>query len=148
MSFAPYAYNSSMANIIYPMTEEEAKGRGLFWQPDTDVDTKNLKSIEARELPDNISDADYEICDLAIIGEKSGKPFKIIKREIDYYKQNGIALPSDTPHQRMLDRFKILNNFKVFKETCDLCNKQIESAYKKSDGFKPYCEECYKNNIL
>ncbi|MFA6514750.1 MAG: hypothetical protein WCT42_00595 [Candidatus Paceibacterota bacterium] len=148
MSFAPYAYNSSMAHVIYPMTEEEAKKRGLFWQPDTTVDTKNLKSIKVQELPDNILDVGYEICELAIIGEKSGKPFRLIKREIDYYKQNNITLPNDTPYQRMLDRFKILNNFKVFNETCDFCNKQIESAYKRSDGFKPYCEDCYKREIV
>lgn len=147
MSFAPYAYNSSMANIIYPMTEEETKKRGLFWQPNIDVDIKNLKSIETQELPDNISDVDYKICDSAIVGEKSGKPFRLIKREIDYYKQNKIALPTDTPYQRMIDRFKILNNFKIFKETCDSCNKQIESAYKKSDGYKPYCESCYQQEI-
>lgn len=148
MSFSPIAYNSSFSQIIYPMTEDEAKNRGLFWQPDIDVDITNLKTIKASDMPDNISEATEKICDLVIIGEKSGKPFRLIKREIDFYKQNKIPLPVDTPYQRMLERFKILNNFKIVSENCDKCNKQIESAYKKADGFRPYCEDCFRAEII
>ncbi len=148
MSFSPYAYNSSFANVIYPMTEEEAKNRGLYWQPDIDVDTKNLKTIEAGELPDNIKDVTEEICDLAIVGETSKKPFRITKRELDFYRQNSVPLPTDAPYQRMIDRFKILNNFKIFRDVCFSCGKQIESSYKTSDGYKPYCEQCYQKEVL
>lgn len=148
MSFAPVAYNGSLANIIYPMTEKEAKERGLYWQPDTDVDTKNLKTIYANELPDNINDVADEIYNLAVIGEKSKKPFKITSREIDFYKKNKISLPTDTPYQRMIDRFKILNNFQVYQENCFSCDKEIESSYCKSDGYKPLCERCYQRGVL
>lgn len=148
MSFAPCAYNSSMANIMYPMTEEEVQRRGLYWQVETDVNTKNLKSMKASDLPDNIKEVNDDIYALAIIGENTGKPFKLIEREVAFYKQNGISLPIDTPYSRMIDRFKIFNNFKVSHEFCDSCNTPIESAYRKVDGFRPYCEECYKKEIL
>ena len=148
MSFAPVAYNSSLANIIYPMTEEEAKGRGLYWQPDTNVDTKDLKNVFINELPDNINDATDEICQLAVLGEVSKKPFRLTEREIKFYKQNKISLPTDTPHKRMLDRFKILNNFQIYQENCISCNKEIESSYRKSEGYRPFCEQCYQKEIL
>ena len=148
MSFAPVAYNSSLANIIYPMTEVEAKKRGLYWQSETDIDTKNLKTIEIKELPDDIKDVTDDICNLAIIGEISRKPFRLIKREIDFYKQNKIPLPTDTPYQRIINRFKILNNFRIFQEVCFACGDQIESSYKTSDGYKPYCEKCFQKEIL
>ncbi|MFA5936993.1 MAG: hypothetical protein WC822_03900 [Candidatus Paceibacterota bacterium] len=148
MSFSPYAYNSSLANIIYPMTEEEAKNRGLYWQEDIDVDIKNLKTIQAIELPDNIENVTEEICKLVIIGKVSKKPFKITARELEFYKRYKIPLPTDTPYQRIIERFKILNNFKIFREVCDSCGKQIESVYKKSDGYRPYCEQCYQKEIL
>jgi len=147
MNFSPCAYNSSFAHVIYPMTEDEAQKRGVFWQKDVEADTKNLKSLNANELPDNISEVEYNICDVAIIGEYSGKPFRLIKREIDFYKQNKIPLPVDTPYQRMLDRFTILNNFKIFEETCYSCGIVIKSAYKKSDGYKPYCGKCYQQEV-
>ena len=148
MSFSHCAYNSSLAQVIYPMTEVEAKKCGLYWQPDSDVDTKNLKTIKASELPDNINDVDDEICEVAILGQNSNKPFRLIKREIDFYKQNNIPLPVDTPYERMLDRFRILNNFRLYKENCFVCKKEIESSYRQIDGYKPYCEQCFQKEVL
>ena len=148
MDFSVCAYNGTMASFIYPINEDEAKKRGIFWQPETDVDTKNLKSIEAKDLPDNISDATDELCNFAIIGENSKKPFKLTPRDIKFYKQNKISLPSDTPHSRIIERYKILNNFQVSSERCDSCGKEIESSYKKSDGYRPYCEECFLKEVI
>jgi len=148
MTFSPVAYNSSIANIIFPITEIEAKKRGLFWQPETDVEMKNLQSIEADKLPDNIKDVNNEICKFAIIGKVSKKPFKITERELNFYKQNEIPLPIDTPYQRMIDRFKILNNFQIYQENCFSCNKEIESSYRKVNGYKPFCEQCYQKEVL
>lgn len=148
MNFSPCAYNSSLAQIMYPMTEEEATKRGLYWQPDTDVDTKGLKSLNASELPDHLNDVTEELYNTAIIGEISGKPYKIIPREVEFYKRSGLSLPTDTPHQRTLDRFKILSNFKMNEETCNTCRKKIKSLFKKSDGFKPICEECYLKEVI
>jgi len=148
MIFSPCAYNGSMASFIYPMKEDEARKKGIYWQPETDSDTKNLKIIDASELPDNISEATDELCNFAIVGRISKKPFRLTPREIKFYKQHKIALPTDTPYQRIVDRYKILNNFQVSEGQCDSCGKIIESAYKKSDGYRPYCSECYKKYIL
>src|SRR3989338_6236509 len=49
MTFSPCAYNSSLASFIYPMTEEQTKEKGAYWQLETEVDMKNLKSIEDRK---------------------------------------------------------------------------------------------------
>lgn len=148
MYFSSYAYNSTLANIIYPMKEMEAKDKGLYWQSDIEVDTKNLKTIFVNELPDDISEITDEICNLAIIGDISKKPFKIIARELEFYKRNKIPLPIDTPYMRIIDRFKVLDNFKIYKEVCFACGKQIESSHKTSDGYKPFCEQCFQKEVL
>lgn len=148
MDFAVCAYNGTMASFIYPIDENEAKEKGIFWQPETDIDIKNLKSIQASELPDNILDAKDELCDLVIIEEVSKKPFKLTIREINFYRQNKIALPLNTPHSRIVERYKILNNFQVSEELCSACEKEIESSYRKIDGYKPYCEECFQKEVL
>ncbi len=148
MSFSPVAYNSSMANILFPMSEEEAKIRGLFWQPDTNVDMKDLKSVLVTELPDDIKDVDDSIHAVAVIGENSGKPFRFAKQEIDFYKRYNLALPSDTPYQRIIDRFKIVSNFQTYDENCFSCKEKIKSAYKTVDGYKPYCETCFQKEVI
>jgi hypothetical protein len=148
MSFAPIAYNSSLANILYPMTEGEAQKRGLYWQPEIKVETGDIKIIKASELSDNIKDITDEIYNVAIIGEVSGKPFRLVKQEVDYYKRYNLALPSDTPHQRIIDRFEIVSNFRLYDESCFNCKKKIKSAHKTSSGYKPYCEECYLKVVV
>lgn len=148
MSFSPCAYNSSLANILYPMTEVETKSNGIYWQPDTDIDLKDLKTIQASELPDNVDDVTEELYKTVIIGHISKKPFKIINREVAFYTRNRLPLPTDTPYQRTIDRFKFLNNFKVYQENCFSCSRKIESLYRQSDGYKPLCEQCYQREVL
>ncbi len=148
MPFSPMAYNSSLAHILYPMSEEEAKKRGLYWQEETDVDTKGLNATKADELPDDIANANADVCKLAVIGEVSGKPFRITQRELEFYKRENVPLPTDTPYQRILDRFAILNNFQTFSEKCFSCGKTIDSSYRISEGWKPYCEECFREEVL
>ncbi len=148
MSFSPVAYNSSMANLVYPLTEDETRKRGLYWQEETNTDIKDLKSILASDLPDNIKDVTDNIFDTVVVGEVSKKLFRFTKREIDFYKKHNIALPSDTPYQRIIDRFKILDNFKIYQESCFSCKKDISSSHRKSDGYKPFCEQCYQREIL
>jgi hypothetical protein len=148
MSFAPYPYNSSLAHIMYPMAQEEASKRGLLWQPDVEVDMSALQTVSVSELPDNIDDMTEALLSRAIIGDKSGKPFRLVPREVDFYKRYRFALPSDTPYQRIIDRYKIMSDFRLYSDTCFKCAKEISSAYKTSDGWKPYCTECYQQDFL
>ena len=148
IGFGPCAYNSSLANIIYPMTESEVKNIGGYWQPDMEVDTSSIQTLSINELPENINDVPDSICSSAIIGELSGKPFRLVPREVAFYKRYHIALPTDTPHQRMLDRYKILNNFRVGHDVCFSCGKDILSAHRTTDGYKPYCASCYQRDFL
>jgi len=144
MVYAPYPYNSSFAQIIYPMGKEEVLSRGLFWQDDIETDTKNIKTISANELPDSITEVTDEICKTAVIGERSQKPFRFVPQEIEFYKNNRIALPSETPYQRIMDRFSIMNNLRVEQDACVRCGKEVYSGYSSKNGYKPYCAECFR----
>ena len=130
------------------MSEEEASSRGLFWQKDVEVDTSAVKTISINDLPDDTNDVDESIYDFAILGENSGKPFRLIKEEVNFYKRYNIALPYDTPYQRIIDRFRTLSNFQTYSDICVNCGIEIISAYKKSDGYKPYCEKCYQQEVI
>jgi len=147
-SFSPIAYNSSFADTIYGITEKEKKELGVFWQEDSYLETKDMETIMANDLPDNIKYVDKSICGFVVIGEVSKKPFKLTEREMDFYKKNNISLPTDTPYTRMIDRFKILNDFKIYEGSCFSCKKNIESSYRAEDGYKPYCEECFQREVL
>jgi hypothetical protein len=148
MSFSPYPYNSSLAHIIYPMSESESWTRGLLWQADIDTDIAGMQTISSQDLPDNISDITEDIHNLVIIGEVSQKPFRVTPAEVSFYKRNQIPLPVDSPYQRIIDRYKILDNCKLYREHCFYCGKSIESAHRTADGYKPTCEECFLEKVI
>ena len=81
MSFSPIAYNSSFAQVIYPMTEKEAKERDFIGNLIL-VLIQKFKSIQSNELPDDISNVDDKIYDFVIIGENSQKPFRLLERRL------------------------------------------------------------------
>jgi hypothetical protein len=144
MLYAPYAYNSSLAHIIYPMTKEDALSRGLFWQDEIETDTTNITTVPANKLPETIQSTHDSILQSTVIGEHSQKPFRFVPQEIQFYKQNNIALPLETPYQRIMDRFSIVNNLRVEKDSCANCGKEIYSGYSSKNGYRPYCNECFR----
>jgi len=148
MSFSCYAYNSSLAQFLFPMEKSEVLAQTLYFQDETDVDLSNLQILNPNDLPDAIEDFTEEMCSKAIIGEDSGKPYRITTRELEFYKRYKIALPLDTPLERTKRRFALLNNFRIEKDHCASCGKEIDSAYRSSDGWRPYCESCYQIEIL
>jgi|JI8StandDraft_1071087.scaffolds.fasta_scaffold17811_2 hypothetical protein len=148
MHFSCYAYNSSLAQFLFPLSKEDAAKWGVYFQDETDVDMSALTSIHSSELPDNIQDFTADMCKLAIVGESSGKPFRVTERELEFYKRYNIALPLDTPYERIARRFTILNNFRLVPDHCVSCGVAIESGFPSTDGWRPYCETCYQKEIL
>jgi hypothetical protein len=144
MLYAPYPYNSSLAHIIFPMTKEEVLARGLFWQDDIETDTTNINLISINDLPDDIKDVPTDITTKAVVGERSQKPFRFVPQEIEFYKNNTIALPSLTPYERIMDRFAIMNNLRLIDDFCFECGKPIISAHSTKEGYKPFCAECFR----
>lgn len=66
----------------------------IYWRTkETEIDIpEDMEKLEASELP-NIDDVDYNILKKAIICEKSKRPFRIVKKELDFYKKYSLPLP-------------------------------------------------------
>ncbi|HUC88420.1 MAG TPA: hypothetical protein VMR49_00085 [Candidatus Paceibacterota bacterium] len=147
ISLSPFPYNASLSNIIYNISKEKALGLGGWWYDDKINLPENMKLLKMDEIESNIKNVPDDILNVGIISEGNGKPFRIIKEELDFYRRKNIAIPSLTPYERIVARFKYVNNFKVFTDNCFNCKKEILSSYATSDGFNPYCEDCYKKEV-
>jgi DNA-directed RNA polymerase subunit M/transcription elongation factor TFIIS len=101
-----------------------------------------------------IDDVTDEILDKVILCEKTGKPYRIIKQELDFYRKHHLPLP--TKHQdtrkeelmkkRMPKEFHIIN--------CANCNEEVLSVYlptgqagSKDSGYIIWCEACYNKKF-
>jgi hypothetical protein len=100
-----FAYNETIAQEFYPMTKEAVLKSGFRWKNSEKKDYQT--TIEAKDLPDNIKDVEDSILK-EVIGcktrpedrERSGctTAFKIIPKELEFYKKMNIPLPRYCPN--------------------------------------------------
>lgn len=143
---SPFGYNKSMAQIFYPLTQEQALSKGYKWD-EYEPPVEATETISASELPNNIKDVDDSILDKAIKCEISGKPFKIIAQELKFYRQNNLPLPRLHWFERYKARLAKRNPRTFFDRTCDNCQKPIKTSYSPDRDIKVFCEECYLGRV-
>lgn len=145
MSLHPY--NDTYAMIEFPLTKEEVLKNYWQWQdePKISSDLSGLKLIEAKDVPKNIKDVSDDILNKVIACEITGKPFKIIKPELEFYRQHNLPIPTKHPFQRILERFQKRNPAKLWKAICAKCGNKMFTSYppEKQKELKIYCEKCY-----
>lgn len=106
-----------------------------------------MEAFQALSLPENISDVDDSILNKAIVCSRTGRPFRIVKKELDFYRKYKLPLPIIHPDERYKDRIKkrVFMNLNI--RNCDKCGVEVCSVYDKSNTFQVYCEECYQTEI-
>ena len=76
--------------------------------------------VQATELP-AIKDTTDDILNKAIICEITGRPFRIVKMELDFYRRHNLPLPHRHPDQRHLERMQLKNPRKLRDRQCGKC---------------------------
>ena len=106
-----------------------------------------MQTIRAQDLPDNIHDVTDDILKKAIICEVSGRPFRIVWLELEFYRKHGLPLPHkhyDIRHEQRLARRSWRS---MYIGHCDACEREMLSAYPSDSWYKVYCESCYDKEI-
>jgi hypothetical protein len=96
------------------------------------------KIVDAAMLPDRTEDIPDDILRWAVRSPKLGRPFKIIKQELDFYRTHHIPLPRLHPDERHLLRMSLRNPRTIFKRTCQECGSGIETTYAPGE-LKRFC---------
>jgi hypothetical protein len=94
-------------------------------------------------LPEKISDIPDDILNWAIECEVTGKPFRIIKPELEFYRKHDIPVARRHPEQRHADRMKLRNPRKLYTRNCMKCSVELMTTYSPDRTDIVYCEECY-----
>ena len=126
-----------------PLTREEALKRGFTWSDYQASSPQVSRTVLASELPDRIEKIPDDIVDWVIVCEVSGKPFKIVKQELDFYRQHHLPVPRRHPDQRHLDRVALRNPPRLFARKCNKCGMDILSTYAPDRPEIVYCGICY-----
>ena len=143
VTMSPFAYNETVAQEYFPLTKEEVLERGWKWRDQTDELPKVEKIIPAAQLPDSIDDIPGDILNWAIECEATKRPFKIIKQELEFYRQMRLPVPRFHPDERHRRRMALRNPRKLWNRQCAKCQQPIATSYSPERPEIVYCESCY-----
>ncbi len=118
---SPFGHNESVSYDSLPLSHEDALAKGFNWSDYEPPAPQVSKTLPAHLLPDDITKIPDDILNWAIICEVTGKPFRIIKQELDFYRKHKLPIPRRHPDQRHLDRMALRNPRKLFERKCDKC---------------------------
>jgi hypothetical protein len=147
VSASPFTYNETIAQEHFPVTKEKAVSRGWKWKDKKDEIPQYEKIIPANRIPDDIKDIPDDILNWAIKCEKSGRLFKIIRQELDFYRKFNLPVPHFHPDERHMARLAFRNPMKLYSRNCAKCGASIQTTYSPDRPEIVYCENCYLKNI-
>lgn len=133
---SPFAYNETVAQEYYPLNQETA----FRWKEDKSEHSYKGPDVE---IPDDINDVEDLICKNILKCEKSGKLYKIIPEELNFYRKMQIPVPRRSADQRHKDRINLRNPRHLYQQKCSKCQKEIFSTYSPERMEMVYCESCY-----
>lgn len=147
LTLSQFGYNETLSMGFFPLTKEEVLKKGWHWSDYEAPISQVKKKIPARELPDSLNDLTDDFLDIAIECQVTGKPFRIIKQELDFYRQMGIPCPRLCPDARHRRHLASRNPRKLWGRSCAKCGKVIQTTYAPERLEMVYCEECYLKEV-
>lgn len=160
-----YAYNETGAQDYYPLTKEEAVAHGYVWRED---ENRSAPEFSNYKIPDSVVEAGDDILDKVLRCEISGKPYKLIPMEFQFYRRMGLPIPRRAPEQRQKDRIRQLLPKTLFEQRCacrgstagqyvnqthhfhgdTACPNPVMTPYASDRPEIVYCEQCYNAEVV
>jgi hypothetical protein len=142
-SAAPHAYNDSTASFYYPLPKEEVLKRGFRWSSYEPPFPSVARSLKTADIPDHIAEVDDSYLNVALICKDTGKPFRLTRQELDFYRRFSIPVPRLHPAERRARRGKKLTPWRLYKRNCSGCGKEVFTAYTSRLASSVICDGCF-----
>ncbi len=146
--FSAQAYNFSIGQILYPLTDEEIVKFGGYIAKEPETNVGNMEVLGKDQIPQTINEVNDDILDKAIRCEVTGRPFRIIASELAFLRRIGLPLPIIHPSLRMSGRWKFSPVGKKYKAVCKKCQKDMETLFDPNEKYLMYCEKCYQQEVI
>ena len=146
ISLSHFGYNETMAQEYFPLSKDEALSRGYKWWDQPQITTKQ-ETIQWAEIPDSIKDVADSILDEILVCNDCQRNYKIVPKELDFYREHSIPIPRSCFYCRNSKRFKFENPTKLWERVCNKCDKGISTTYAPDRKESVYCQECYQKEI-
>ena len=140
MSISPFAYNETVAQEYFPLTQEQVAKFGATWKnPDFTAVYQGPKI----EVPFDIQHVPETIIQNVLTCETCHKNYKIIEQEYRLYRQLGIPVPANCFNCRYNARRMLRNPRVLWDRACAKCGASMQTTYAPERPEIIYCEKCY-----
>ena len=147
MQFSAMPYNFSLAQISFPLTNEEIKKLGGYIVKEPETNAGNAQFISTKDLPQVINKVSDDIINFGIKCEVTGRPFRIVESELQFLRKMKLPLPSTHPSLRLQQYLYMAPLGKRHQALCAKCGEAINSLFNPKDGYILYCEKCYQQEV-
>ncbi len=147
-SLSPFCYNQTIAQEYFPFTKQEALAR-WYKREDKNLDPiipEWAKVIDWKVIKEDPKEYE-QILKSIFVCEVSGRPYRIIKQELEFYRKHHLPLPRKHPDIRHEERMKLRPWRTLYLRKCDQCNQENLSVYWTDYQWKVYCESCYQQRV-
>jgi len=141
-----FAYNETIAQDNMPLTKEEALAQGFRWE-DNIQKTESKGTIKTENIPDHIKDVKDSILDEVLTCIKCSRNYRLIRRELEFYRKMLIPIPRVCWNCRFKDRIARRGPYKFWNRNCAKCQKEIITNYSPDRPEIIYCEKCYQQEV-
>lgn len=144
ISLSPFAYNETLAINAFPLTQEQVLSKNWPWYADP---LGSGYQGERVTLPENINEVSDSILEKILTCEKCDKHYKLIRQELNFYRQHQLALPRECVECRYKERTAHHNRFQLYRRPCAQCHNTIETTYPPTDTTMAVCDSCYQKAV-
>lgn len=171
--FSPFAYNETIAQDFFALSEVEAKSKGFLWREPERREYET--TINGEDLPDDIKDVQDSILKEIIKCSDCGRAYRVIEMELAFLRRIILPIPRKCPECRFKDRFRFVNSPKFWHAKCQCagtssdmrhgtsdmvytnavphfhgdahCPNEFETSYAPGRPEIIYCEKCYQQEV-
>ena len=136
---SPFPYNESIVNEYMPITEAEARRRGLRWETRPSYEAPPAGSSS---VPERITEATDETLREVFYCQATHKPYKVIAAEIEFCRRMGLPLSPLCPDERHLRRMALRASRELAQVRCSNCDVELETAHVPPYAGKVFCAKC------
>lgn len=138
-TLSPFAYNETMAQDYYPLSQEAALAKGIQWK----ADDPHAYLAQTYVIPNNITAVPDSVVNEVLACETCKKNYKIIPQELKLYRELGVPIPKKCFSCRLKERKALQNQRQLWNRECVQCKAGIVTTYGPEKREIVYCEKCY-----
>ena len=146
LAMSLFGYNNSVSYDDRHYTKQDVLAKGWKWES-ASVGTSGKGTIEMRSIPTKISEVADSISDEVLTCEACERNYKIVKRELLFYRAERIPIPRACPDCRHRTRLKQRNPKELRTSHCSDCGIEVLTTLDGTRYRIIVCESCYQKRV-